>query len=232
MNPRTKGPIFFAAILLIFTNIILPPKLNIVLVIAFCLFLGITGYRWSNRRRTIKWLPPRLADWGDAVFKRLIVCPYDGILILGVIYLTVMRGVSGRSIDPADSSIDAQLAVFALTVLAFYITELGQRALESGYHGFRSLPELVINPIITQMRQRKAKATTATAARLQDDTTVVNGIAVVEGAEGAGDDKSERQLDQEKRWQAWINEELYRLSGGESYYDANQATEPQVSEHA
>ena len=110
----------------------------------------------------------------------------------------------------------------SLVILAFVLTELGNKAAYTGYRGWRIIWELSLKPLLSSKRRKRNEPipnTNAVAQVIDGDIRHEHITAEqleIESSSQSNDEKGLWEEEQKKRWEEWIQEEMHRLNGDTS----------------
>ena len=217
MSVRQTSPILAITVFFVFTNIVFGPFINIPLLALLVIFIGIAFHHWKNPGRYPKWL----TNYFDQIIRRSGIFPLELVLVVGIVYINIVQIAKPYSDDKW-----YQLGTYIVVVLAFYLTELGNRASFTGYRGWKIIWELSLKPLISSKKRKEGKSGDETDEALSvDPENEIERITpelleeMAKSTEPLGE-KGYWEEEQKKRWQEWIQEEMHRFDGKGSLDDS------------
>lgn len=220
ISGSTISPFLLISIFFIFANIIFQQTaIKITLLVLLTLCVGLTAFDRIQAPDGLRFL----ANFGRSMTDRLRIFPYEALLIAGIIYVLV-AGIVKPPVDmwyPLSSSL--------LLLFAFVTSALGNKAKYSGHHGFRSIWEVLVKPMLNfqviERHKGDADSTASTADQENeldlesfgedddfDEALLITDDPIMESSVSDAA-LSDWEIEHNVRWTDWINEEMGRLSG-------------------
>ena len=207
MSVRDASPLLVTSVFFAFSNILFGPIINIVLLVFLLVYIGITLRHLQSSDKFPKWL----TKYSDRMVRRVKIFPLELVQLAGIVYITTV-GIA----KPYENDKWYQLGFCLLVAVAFFLTELGNRAAYTGHRGWRVLWELSLRPLFSSKRRAGENRVgeivdgvseaidgvpqRITPEKLEEMT--MNGLEPVESA---------WEEEQKKRWRDWIQEEMHRF---------------------
>ena len=209
MSVRDTSPLLVITIFFVFSNILFSEFVNIPLSVILLIFIGITYHHWKCPDHFPGWL----TKYSDRIVRRSQVFPAELILFVGIFAVGILQ------ITKPDMSSKWYLFSFcSLIILAFVLTELGNKAAYTGYRGWRIIWELSLKPLFSSKKRKRDESVNKVEIALSKQDNVRHEHITpeeieMESSSQSGEQKGLLEEEQKKRWEEWIQEELQRLDG-------------------
>ena len=109
---------------------------------------GMAGYHWSHPEYFPKWMVKPF----DICIYRIKIFPYELIIILGIFYMAIIQIT-----HPFTNFKWYKFNSCLLIVIAYYLTELGNKASYTDKRGLKIFWELSLRPFYHQISGKKKK---------------------------------------------------------------------------
>ena len=209
MSVKDTSPLLVITIFFVFSNILFSAFVNIPLSILLLIFIGITYHHWKNPDHFPGWL----TKYSDRIIRRSRVFPAELILFVAILAVGIIQ------ITKPDMSSRWYLFSFcSLVILAFVLTELGNKAAYTGYRGWRIIWELSLKPLFSSKKRKRDESMNQeeiVPLKISDvcHEHITPEEIEVDSSSQSGEEKGLWEEEQKKRWEEWIQEELQRLNG-------------------
>ena len=210
MSVRETSPILMVALYFVFANIFFNSIVSLISLVILLILCGIFGYHYAHPN----YFHNCIAVPADKCIYRIKIFPFELLIVLGIFYTSIVQIT-----NPFEYTKLCQFNSCMLIVMAYYLTELGNKVSYTGHRGGKAFWELSIKPLLYQLsgKRRKPPNSDSSTTLVVDEETIE--LEKDERIKNSSDlmytfqEKENLQRDQMKRWKKWIQEEMRRLSG-------------------
>ena len=217
MSVRDASPLLATTVFFAFSTILFGPVVSVALLVLLLVFVGITLRHWQHPEQFPQWI----TKYSDRVIRRVKIFPVELVLLVGIVYITI--------VEIAKPYVDEKWYQFGLCMLvavAFFLTELGNRAAYTGHRGWRVLWELSLRPLFSSKRRTGENRVGEIFDGVNEALEGVPQRMTPEKLEemtlvGSESNENAWEEEQKKRWRDWIKEEMHRFDDRSSLDKSN-----------